>query len=149
MTIRFYSKTAGYSWLSNFSDDGFIVNGVRWPSVEHYYQAHKFSGTEIFRQVQQAVSALKAKKMGETHADCVRGDWVSMKEAIMRKALQAKFLQNDRLRKLLLETGEEELEHESSTDLYWGRTESGEGENRLGVLLMELRAALRDMSREH
>lgn len=62
-----------------------------------------------------------------------------MKEGVLREALHAKFGQNRRLRKPLLETGETDLVHESSSDLYWGRTSEGEGLNRLGNLIAELR----------
>jgi len=43
---------------------------------------------------------------------------------------------------MLVATGEEELVHESGTDRFWGRDREGTGENRLGVMLMELRASL-------
>jgi len=61
----------------------------------------------------------------------------------MWRAVQAKFEQNRRLRELLLATGDEELIHESGIDLIWGRNPDGVGDNRLGVILMEVRQALR------
>ncbi len=57
----------------------------------------------------------------------------------MRKALYAKFIQNLDLREMLLATGDAELHEDSPTDMVWGRR----GQDLLGKLLMELRAALR------
>ena len=44
--------------------------------------------------------------------------------------------------------GDDELLHESDTDEYWGRLPSGAGDNRLGLILMQLRAELRGASTE-
>ena len=46
MTIYFYSKTDDYFWLSNFSRHGFELDGKYWLTVEHYFQAAKFFGTD-------------------------------------------------------------------------------------------------------
>lgn len=61
----------------------------------------------------------------------------------MSHAILAKFEQNRNLRELLLATGDEELIHESNSDLFWGRNKDGTGDNRLGVILMDIREALR------
>ncbi len=61
----------------------------------------------------------------------------------MRKALYAKFSQNEQLRNLLLSTGNRDPIADSPTDGYWGRGSDGLGKNRLGMLLMELRTRLR------
>jgi N-glycosidase YbiA len=143
MPIRFYSKSPEYAWLSNFSEDRFTLDGVRWASVEHYYQAQKYAGTEAAERIRKADSPLKARKAGQDRSLVPRPDWDAVKEAVMRQAVRAKFEQNRRLSERLLATGDEELVHESSTDLYWGRTGDGTGDNRLGIILMELRAALR------
>ena len=61
----------------------------------------------------------------------------------MRQAIRAKFGQIWRLREALLATGDEELIHESGSDLYWGQDRDGLGDNRLGVIIMEIRRDLR------
>ena len=39
MTIRFFSKSETHREFSNFAAFPFDLDGKRWPSVEHYYQA--------------------------------------------------------------------------------------------------------------
>ena len=143
MPIHFYSKSPEYSWLSNFSEHGFKLDGVHWPSVEHFYQAQKYAGTEAAERIRQADSPLKAKKAGQDQSLTPRPDWDEIKEDVMRRTVRAKFEQNHRLRELLLDTGDEELIHESRSDLFWGRNQDGIGDNRLGAIIMEVRQSLR------
>jgi N-glycosidase YbiA len=140
--ILFSSKSADYGWLSNFSTEGFTLDAVRWPSVEQYYQAQKFAGTAAVERIRSADSPLKARKAGQDRSLVPRADWDDIKEDVMRLALRAKFTQNRRLRERLVATGDAALVHASSSDVFWGQTADGVGENRLGVLLMELRATL-------
>ena len=64
----------------------------------------------------------------------------------MERSVRRKFeLYPDR-RALLLATGEEELAEAAPTDYYWGIGRDGNGQNKLGLLLMRLRAELRGAS---
>jgi len=45
-TIFFYTKTMPFWGLSNFSPPGIKVKGIFWPTVEHFFQAQKFSDPE-------------------------------------------------------------------------------------------------------
>jgi len=139
MAIWFYSKCPEYPWLSNFSKSTFTLDGWRWFSVEHYYQAHKFFETETFEQIRTASSPLKARKIAQNRSLVPRPDWHEVKEEVMERALYAKFEQNRRLRLQLLATGSEELIHYSSRDLFWGRNQEGMGDNRLGEIIMKIR----------
>ncbi len=143
MALWFYSKSPEHAWLSNLAESSFVLDGMRWPSVEHYYQAQKYAGTTWEKEIRAAATPHKARKMGQNRSLTVRSDWPEVKQAIMRHALEAKFAQNRELRERLLGTGEEELIHQSSSDLYWGRSLNGEGENQLGIMLMEVRTTLR------
>jgi len=61
----------------------------------------------------------------------------------MRDAVRAKFEQHDALRQALLDTGDARLVEHTEHDAYWGDGGDGSGRNRLGEILMELRATLR------
>ncbi len=144
MEIRFYSKSPDYAWLSNFYEHGgFSLEGKAWKSVEHFYQAKKFPDPELQRRIQTSDTPLQARKTASNRNLVPREDWDSIKEEVMREAIRAKFGQNRRLRKLLLETGDAALVHESSSDAFWGRSADGEGRNRLGEIIEEVRSELR------
>lgn len=87
-----------------------------------------------------------AKKLGRTKKVPLRADWETEKERVMATVLHAKFTQFDALKQLLLSTGDATLVEDSPTDKYWGCGKKGDGKNRLGVLLMELRTRLRNES---
>ena len=57
----------------------------------------------------------------------------------MRRALEAKFTQNEEIMRILLSIGDKILIEDSDTDYYWSCGSDQSGKNRLSVLLMELR----------
>lgn len=147
--ILFYSKKPEFREFSNFYIEPFKLadsNGVEklWPSVEHYFQAMKFPTDPDYREkIRTTPTSEKAKLLGGNKAKKIDPQWDSKREDVMRKGLYAKFSQNEQLRRLLLSTGERELIEDNPTDGYWGRGNDGNGKNRLGNLLMELRSQLR------
>jgi ribA/ribD-fused uncharacterized protein len=140
MAIWFYSKTPGYEWLSNFYPAPIELEGLTWPSVEHFYQSQRFPGTDLAETIRAAEKPAKAKSLADGNKVLGRPDWAEVKLDIMRRALEAKFHQHAGLARQLVATGDEELLHQSKSDTFWGRTPDGQGENHLGRLLMELRA---------
>ncbi len=72
----------------------------------------------------------------------MRRDWMAVRDDVMRTALMAKFTQHDDLRAVLLGTGAAVLVEHTNNDSYWGDGGDGSGVNRLGLLLMEVRAGL-------
>ena len=118
---------------------------MHWPTVEHYFQAQKFvlpAGAEHRERIRSAASAKQAKALGRSRAYAIQPDWDVIREDVMRHALRRKF-EHRELRALLLSTGNRPLIEASPFDRYWGAGRDGTGRNRLGVLLMELRDALR------
>ena len=142
--IEFYSKTPEYRELSNLFPSPFEIDGKTWQSVEHYFQAMKFaSNPEYQEQIRLAKTPTTAKQLGSTKEKPIRADWDSYREEVMKKAVRAKFTQNEALKKLLLETGDRPLVEANPTDSYWGYGRTKQGKNRMGILLMELRSVLR------
>jgi ribA/ribD-fused uncharacterized protein len=143
MTIYFYSKSEHYGEFSNFSPHGFELDGKYWPTVEHYFQAQKFPGTEHAEKIRLAKTPADAKRKGRSRAHPLRVDWEVEKDDLMRRAVRRKFETHPDLRELLLSTGEEELVENAPGDYYWGCGKTGTGRNMLGQILMEVRTALR------
>jgi len=117
MTIRFFSK--------------------------HYYQAQKFADPKLQKTIRQAQKPPIAKSLGDKNKASIRADWESVKDEVMERAVRRKFELHAELRQLLLSTGDEELQEAAPTDYYWGVGRDGNGQNKLGLILMRLRAELR------
>ncbi|QDT29212.1 Swarming motility protein YbiA [Gimesia panareensis] len=143
-TINFYSVSEEYGEFSNFAGYPILLDGKRWPTSEHYFQAQKFQETSHQEAIRKEQSPMRAARMGRDRKRPLRKDWESGKDAIMRQAVLAKFTQHADLRELLLSTGESRLVEHTTNDSYWGDGGDGSGKNRLGQLLMEIRKKLRE-----
>lgn len=143
MTIRFFSKSETHSEFSNFAVFPFDLDGKRWPGVEHYYQAQKFTDPKLQKTIRQAEKPPIAKSLGDKNKASVRADWESLKDEVMERAVRRKFELHAALRQLLVSTGNEELQEAAPTDYYWGVGRDGNGQNKLGLILMRLRAELK------
>ena len=140
--IPFYRQNDPYGKFSNFSAHPFKLKGKVWPTSEHYFQAQKFAGTEHEETVRNAKTPSMSAKLGRSRSLPLRADWEVVKEDVMRDALRAKFEQHPELKSLLLSTGDAELIEHTRNDSCWADGGDGTGKNRLGILLMELRAQL-------
>lgn len=118
--------------LSNFWSSEFTLDGKRWLSVEHYYQANKFkkgfpefynsfsldSDSEVSKNTAMAKSA--GGKTGKYKGQLLRpksivmdGDFFegNQHNKTMKNAMMAKFSQHEELKKLLLTTKQAKLVH--------------------------------------
>lgn len=150
MTIYFYSTVDDYGEFSNFSRHGFELDGKYWPTSEHYFQAQKFVGTddEYAERIRTAKTPKYAAELGRSRKYPLRADWDGVnndgvKDDIMRRAVLAKFRTHASLRECLLATGDEDIVENAPGDYYWGCGADGSGKNMLGLILMEVRATLR------
>lgn len=143
MTILFYNTKGPHGCLSNFSKHGVDLDGHYWPTVEHYFQAQKFPGTEHALLILRAATPRQAKDLGRARTVPLRDDWEQVKDDVMRRAVLRKFETHEAARAVLLGTGDEELVENAPSDYYWGCGADGTGQNRLGHILMEVRALLR------
>ena len=165
--VAFYAASdVPYGCFSNYCLSSIRVQGVLYPSVEHYYQCQKFSSqhAEYRELIRQASTANKAKILArqqtaggyrwrtelnpliEKHLRLgvrVRDDWEEQKDAVMFSGLQAKFSQHPQLARLLLSTGDSAIVEKSPRDAYWGCGKDGRGRNKLGYLLINVRSYLR------
>ncbi|HWQ66459.1 MAG TPA: NADAR family protein [Methanospirillum sp.] len=146
MPIIFYHLNKPYGSFTNYSHHGFELEGQYWPTVEHYYQAQKVLGSDLYEQVRLAESPAQAKRIAHSDKNLKRNDWPEVKVEIMRRAVMKKFETHKDLMEELLGTGEEELVEGSKTDLFWGCGSDGTGQNRLGKILMEIRAGYWDIT---
>lgn len=141
--IKFYSVAEPYGEFSNFALYPIKLKGKVWPTSEHYFQAQKFAGTSHEDKIRKAASPMKAAELGRTRKVRIRANWDHMKDNVMLEAVRAKFAQHPDLQELLLETGDALIIEHTENDAYWGDGGDGKGKNRLGKILVKVRAELR------
>ena len=141
--IKFYRVTEEYGCFSNFSPHPFKLAGKVWPTSEHYFQAQKFLNEAIQEEIRREKSPMIAARMGRDRKKPLRRDWEAVKDEIMLNAVRAKFTQHADIRAILLATGDAKLIEHTAKDRYWADGGDGSGQNRLGEILMQVRAELR------
>ncbi len=144
--IKFYKINEPYGCLSNFAKYPISIDDKIWPTIEHYFQAQKFIGTEYEEEIRNAESAMAAAQMGRNRNRPLRKDWEQVKDEIMVKAVNAKIDQYLEVKEILLSTGNCFLIEHTTNDSYWADGGDGSGKNMLGVILMELRNSLEGYS---
>lgn len=130
-----------YDFLSNFYEAPVTWEGLTYTNSEAAFQAAKVL-TDEERLPFTTLSPAKAKRMGRQVS--LRADWEAVKTRVMEEVVRAKFTQNPDLAARLLATGDAQLiEGTTWGDKCWGvDLRTGQGENRLGRILMQVRAEL-------
>ncbi len=136
MTIDTFSGQ--YRFLSNFWPCTVHLDSIAYATVEHAYQAAKSLDPAQRVRVWRERTALDAKHLGRLLRP-LRPDWETYKFEVMLQLLREKFAKGTELSVQLERTGAEELvEGNTWGDRVWG-VYKGQGENRLGRLLMQVR----------
>ena len=134
-----------YRFLSNFWPAWVTYEGITYPTTEHAYQASKTLDPEARKRIAALPTPAEAKAEGRKLK--LRGDWETAKFVVMEDVVRLKFTRHADLRDKLLATGDALLEEGNTWgDRVWG-VYQGQGENRLGKILMNVRDELRTASR--
>lgn len=144
-TLHFFDpRDEASGFLSNFYRAPFWLAGVLWPTVEHAYQAAKFTDLIYAESIRNAETPRAAKAMGQTHEHPLQVDWETSKQQTMLRLVAAKFCLggNTELMARLLKAKDKLLLEASPTDGYWGAGADGKGANHLGRILMAVRDVL-------
>lgn len=120
------------SFMSNSSFYGFELEGVMWPSVEHFILAKRFPDTALESKIRHSESIRKAQLLSRSkiqveeidgwvvkkrvYPDREDPEWESKIPSLLEKALLAKF-SSTRLLAKLLTTGEAHLVDVSKTSM--------------------------------
>jgi hypothetical protein len=127
--------------MSNFARYPVEIDGLEWPTSEHYYQAQKTTDFILQEEIRQTPRPGDSKRMGMKLP--IRPDWDQIKDDVMRKVVKAKFEQHADLKEMLLGTGDAILIEHTENDKYWGDGGDGSGKNMLGKVLMGVREWLK------
>lgn len=146
--IRFYkANEKPYGAFSNLYQRPIIFEDIEYKTSEHAYQAGKARKEAVRKWLLDAPSpSLLAMAAHGLYVWDVHPDWSKTKFDRMKKILMCKFTQHQDLQDLLLSTGNKKLIETATVDnavnRLWGEV-NGKGQNKLGVLLMEVREEIR------
>ena len=136
MTDKIDRFRGPFEFLSNFHPAVVELDGMKYATVEHAFQAAKTLDSAERNWIAAAADAGVAKKRGRKVT--LRSDWEDVKLSVMLDLLRQKF-SDSHLGPYLAATGDVHLEEGNWWgDTFWG-TSRGHGENWLGVLLMHVR----------
>lgn len=153
--VTFNKVDEPFGAFSNMAGGYDIKVNDKWiRTSEALYQSMRYPHQpdwqkEILDAKSPMEAKMKSKKEGR-RKNGSRADWGVVSVDIMRWCLAVKLAWNhDRFSRLLLETDGRDIVEDSTArkDTFWGARETApgilEGENTLGILLMELRDKLR------
>ncbi len=141
------------SCFSQWWESSFEVDGVSYPTAEHYMMAAKarlFGDSLSFEKILAAGHPKQAKDLGRSVSGFDESIWLEHRSEIVIAANEAKFRQNSRLSEFLLSTGSRVLVEASPVDRIWGiglaaddtkatSPQHWRGLNLLGFALMKVR----------
>lgn len=146
--IRFCQPVGEYYFLSPLSAHPIkmTVDGQEYvfPSVEHYYQAMKFYAYDKrFETIIGLKNPDDARLLTKTPEYKInrRENFDKIKFDIMERGLRAKFVQNSDVAEMLKQTGDAILIKSCPVCYKCGFGE-GSGTNRIGKVLMQIRAEI-------
>jgi ribA/ribD-fused uncharacterized protein len=149
--------------LSQWWPAAFTLDGVRYPTAEHFMMAEKarrFGDHDAAARILAARTPGEAKKLGRLVKGFDDAEWERVRFDVVLRASRAKFGQDPALRRYLLETGDRVLVEASPVDRIWGiglaaddpaaaDPECWRGLNLLGFALMETRRQLAAEAADH
>jgi hypothetical protein len=147
-TINFDRVSDPFGCFSNFAAYPVTLDGVLWPTSEHYFQAQKFHDEAQREAILTTESPMDAARMGRDRSKRLRENWESIKDEVMYRVVLAKFAQHPGIRSQLLSTDDAPLVEHTKNDSYWGDGGDGSGKNMLGQILMRVREEIRQSVRE-
>lgn len=151
------TETITKTCLSQWYPAPFKIDGISYPTAEHYMMAEKarlFGDQNILERILEASHPSQAKKLGRQIANFDYEVWNTRRFEVVVAGNVAKFGQNAQLKEFLLNTGQRVLVEASPVDRIWGigmaqddpqieNPDSWQGLNLLGYALMEARDVLR------
>lgn len=141
--LYFYKKSEPDYEFTNFYRAPVTLDGVIWPTNEHYYQAMKFTDANLQEKIRTTYRARDVFTIGQDNKSQVRSDWKEVNLAIMAKVVLEKFRQHPDLAAQLVATGTRVLvENAKDNDSFFGAGGNYRGNNYLGRILMLVRNLL-------
>lgn len=154
--ICFHKPGEPNDYLSNWYCSDFILDGMRFNSVEQYMMYNKaitFGDTETAQKILNTNNFKLMKQLGREVHNYNDRVWSSIRYDVVKAGVLAKFSQNAGLAEKLLNTGNSLLAECAVRDRIWGiglgmsnpdrfNPAMWKGQNLLGKVLMDVRNIL-------
>ncbi|MFK7969670.1 MAG: NADAR family protein [Bacteroidia bacterium] len=145
--------------FSQWFERDFIVDGINYPTAEHWMMAEKarlFGDEEVLEQILKSSKPGEAKDLGRRVRDFDNETWNAKRFDIVVQGNFHKFQQHDDLRNFLIQTNERVIVEASPVDVIWGigiaedsndamNPARWKGPNLLGFALMEVRHRMKNL----
>ena len=121
--ICFHNPDEENCYLSNWFLSDFEVDEVSYSSMEQYMMYQKalcFNDSSIAEKILATNNVAQIKALGRQVSNYNDHHWNGVRQIIVYNGLLAKFSQNGKLRKLLLDTGDSVLAECAVKDTIWG-----------------------------
>lgn len=146
-------NSVGKECLSQWYPSGFEIDGIHYPTAEHYMMAEKarlFGDDAMLQKILATDDPALAKQLGREVKGYQDTIWKKHRFEIVVRGNSAKFGQNGKLKVYLQATGDKILVEASPDDRIWGiglsenhpdahNPAKWRGMNLLGFALMEVR----------
>lgn len=154
--ICFHNPDEENGYLSNWYPSDFVVDNVKFSSVEQFMMYQKaicFDDNNIATQILNTNDVAEIKKLGRLVSEYNDNHWNGVRQIVVYEGLIAKFKQNTQLKEKLKGTGESILVECAVKDCIWGiglsmkdshrfDRSKWRGQNLLGYTLMKVRDKL-------
>ena len=155
--VYFHKPDEPDGYLSNWYPSPFTLDGVQFSSAEQcimYQKCMIFGDHQCAEKILATDDTKLQQALGREAKGYISDVWVGIRQIILRRALLAKFTQNEDLKKKLLDTGDCWLVECARTDKIWAcgirldddrrfDAANWRGQNILGFTLMDVREMLR------
>ena len=156
--ICFHNPDEENGCLSNWALSEFTVNGITFSSMEQYMMYQKavcFKDKEIAGKILATIDVAAIKALGRQVKGYNDGYWNGVRQLLVYEGLKEKFVQNEDLKKQLLDTEDSILAECAVNDRIWGiglsmqdsnrlEPEKWRGQNLLGYALMMVRERMQE-----
>lgn len=157
--ICFHNPDEENGYLSNWALSEFTVNGITFSSMEQYMMYQKaacFKDEEIAEKILATTDVAVIKALGRQVKGYNDGYWNGVRQLLVYEGLKEKFVQNEDLKKQLLDTEDSILAECAVNDRIWGiglsmqdsnrlEPEKWRGQNLLGYALMVVRERMQGL----
>ncbi|WP_224746050.1 NADAR family protein [Neiella litorisoli] len=138
----FFSRYDTAHPMSSHVERPFELDGMTWPTIEHYFQAMKFTDEALRQRINQAPTPEQASKIGSKWYRRPRRDWKKIQTVVMTRAIYVSAKCYPELAQALLESRGQTLIENDAYDYFWGCGRDKRGENQYGQVLMNVRDKL-------